>query len=519
MAIVAGRLGRTVYRVGSFPRVARVVPPTFGPNGLVGIQASVVPSLSLLLLLAVSQTPFASGAAALLPTLELPAADTSGQDAPGDEWKFDELELRDGSTRRGMVISESTLEIEFAEIVRPPGKPMFAVIRPVALEQVARKVLLTGSDRARLVGRFQQLRNRARIEAGRMEDVNLTSAQIGDRQGWAYAGPWFLLESTADETMVRRCVVRVEQIFRAYRQLLPPRSTQRTGLRLLIFGSTDEYQRQLRESGLDIAGPAWFSKTRNLVAAGGELNAFQRRLQQTQAQNDEVRRQYKDLKSSFPERLASLIQQMKQRGYSAAQIEQEVKFRSAAWQREYDEAMSRLDLAAVQNEAAFAEVAGQMFAQLYHEAFHAYVDNYACPPGQADFPHWLNEGLAQIFEAGQVEADSLRIDAPHRARLAQLQQELRSAPPLPLREILQADEQTLLNPASDRSAQRYYLYAWGLAYYLAFEDNRWRPAVLDAFLTNEEAFGPAARFTRLIDMPLDKFERRWREAMLAMRPL
>ena len=116
-----------------------------------------------------------------------------------------------------------------------------------------------------------------------------------------------------------------------------------------------------------------------MVVAGGELNAFSRRLRQTQAQNDEVHRQYKTLKSSFPERLASLIQQMKQRGYSSVQIEQEVKLRSAAWQREYDEAMGRLDLAAVQNEAAFANTTGQVFAQLYHKAFHAYVENYVCP--------------------------------------------------------------------------------------------------------------------------------------------
>ena len=174
----------------------------------------------------------------------------------------------------------------------------------------------------------------------------------------------------------------------------------------------DEYQRHLREAGLQIANPAWFSASQNLVLAGGELNTFSRRWQQTQAQNEEVRRQYKALKASFPDRLSGLIQQMKQRGFSAAQIEQEVKLRSAAWQREYDDAMKRLELAQVQNETAFANVTGQMFAQLYHEAFHAYARNYICPQADVTLPLWLNEGLAQIFETGQMEADSLRIDAP-----------------------------------------------------------------------------------------------------------
>jgi hypothetical protein len=454
--------------------------------------------------------------------VDLSAADSTsdrGGDEDGSEWIFDELQLIDGSVHRGIILSDRDTEIEFAEILRPPGKPMFAVIRPVLPDQVAKKVQLSGEDRARLWTRFQQFRNRARIEAGRMEDVSLRKAKRDDGDFWTYEGPWFLLESTADETMVRRCVVRAEQIFRAYRQLLPPASKRRTGLRLLIFGSTDEYQRHLRESGLAIAGPAWFSKTRNQVVAGGELNAIGRRLQQTQTQNEEVRRQYKALKSSFPERLASLIQQMKQRGYASAQIEQEVKLRSAAWQREYDEALGRLVLAAVQNEAAFAEATEQIFAQLYHEAFHAHVENYVCPQGESTLPHWLNEGLAQIFEAGQMEADSLRIDAPDRKRLTQLQEDLRSKQPLTIQEVVAADAQDFLNPASNRSTQRYYLYAWGLAYDLAFEKNRLRPEVLDAFLSNTEDFGPAARFTRLVEMPIAKFERLWREAILAMRPL
>ncbi len=75
-----------------------------------------------------------------------------------------------------------------------------------------------------------------------------------------------------------------------------------------------------------------------------------------------------------------------------------------------------------------------MFAQLYHEAFHAYVENYVCPPADVTLPHWLNEGLAQIFEAGQMEGDSLRIDAPDRKRLVQLQDDLRGEQPLKIEE-------------------------------------------------------------------------------------
>lgn len=443
------------------------------------------------------------------------AADTAAAESPAD-WTFDVLEMKDGRTHQGLVLAESDDEIEFAEIVRPPGKPMFAVIRPVSPEQVAQQRKLEGKARAKLWTRFQEFRNRARIEAGRMEDVTLRKTEGSGAVRWTYEGPWFQLESTADETMVRRCVVRAEQIFRAYRQTLPPRRDHRTGLRLFIFGSTDEYLRHLHGAGLQIANPAWFSAVENMVLAGGELNTFSRRLQQTQAQNEEVRRQYKALRSSFSGRLAGLIQEMKQRGFSAAQIEQEVKSRSAAWQREYDDAMNRLELARVQNENAFAKATDRMFAQLYHEAFHAYVENYVCPQADVTLPLWLNEGLAQIFEAGQMEGESLRIDAPDRKRLVQLQDDLRSEQPLKIESLLAANEQEFLNPSSSRSAQRYYLYSWGVAYYLTFEKNLLRPETLDSFLSNPEKYGPAARFTGLVGMPITKFERLWRDAILAL---
>jgi len=445
----------------------------------------------------------------------LAGAAASPAEAPAD-WKFDVLEMKDGRTHRGLVLAEGEEEIEFAEIVRPPGKSMFAVIRPVSPDRVAKKQKLTEPERAKLWARFQQFRNRARIEAGRMEDVPLRKTERNGTVRWAYDGPWFQLESTADESMVRRCVVRAEQIFRAYRQTLPPQRDHRTGMRVVIFGSMDEYLQHLRDAGLQITAPACYSAVQNLVLAGGELNTFSRRLEQTQAQNEEVRRQYRALKSSFSDRLSGLIQQMKERGFSAAQIEQEVKLRSAAWQREYNEALSRLEAARVQNEAAFLTVTDRMFAQLYHEAFHAYVENYVCPQPDVTLPLWLNEGLAQIFEVGHIEGDSLRIDAPDRQRLAQLQKDLRDEQPLKLADVVTASEQNFLEPSSSRAAQRYYLYSWGLAYFLTFEKNLLRSDTFESFLANVENFGPAARFTRLVDMPIAKFERLWSDAILAL---
>jgi hypothetical protein len=433
------------------------------------------------------------------------------------QWKLEQLEMRDGTVYAGLILAETDTEIEFAEIVRPPGKPMFAIVRPVDSDRIAKKLRLEPAEYARLLDRFDQFRNRARIEAGRMEKVELGSAERDGTVLFSYQGPWFRLESSADEEMTRRCVVRVEQIFRAYRQLLPPEVDRRSDLRLLLFGSMDEYRAYLRAAGLAIASPAFYSASENLVVAGSQLNSYARRLRQVRAQNKETRRQYQLRRDNFPQQLAAVTGQLKQRGYSEREIEEEAKLRTAVWQREYDEAMARLDVVDLQNEAKFTEVTRDMFARLYHEAFHAYLDSYVYPGEAATMPRWMDEGIAQIFESGRLEADTLRVDAPDPDRLARLQADLSGDQPLSITEVLNADEQDFLSGHKGQTGQRCYLYSWGLSFYLTFEMNLFNSASLEPFVVNEDRLGPAARFTRLVGMPIAKFQRRWRQYMLELR--
>jgi hypothetical protein len=432
------------------------------------------------------------------------------------EWKFDTLELRDGTFLTGLIRAENEAEIEFAEIRRPPGKPMFVVIRPIDRERVTDITRLAPDDRRVLQQRFAHFRNRARIEAGQMSNVSLSRSDHSGQSRWAYRGEWFQLESTADEAMTRRAVIRIEQIFRAYRLLLPPRGRPSTDLRVLLFGSMEEYRAFLRGRDLEFASPAFYSTTENLVVAGSRLDSYARRLQQVRQQNQETRRQYTHLKETFTQRLGGVIERLRQQGYAQDEIEDEVKLRTAVWQREYEQVMARLDLVEAQNDAQFAEVTREMFTRLYHEAFHAYVQNYVYPEPDAHLPRWLNEGLAQIFESGQFEADTLRIDAPDPIRLSRLQVELAGPKPLLLADVLTADEQDFLAGHAGRSGDRCYLYSWGLAYYLTFEKNLFRLDALEPYALNEPPLGPIARFTRLVGMPLSKFESQWRAAMLAL---
>jgi hypothetical protein len=448
--------------------------------------------------------------------LSRPAPD-AGRETTND-WKFESVTLKDGTSHLGLIQAERRQEIEFVEVVRSAGKPMYAVVRPLDPRSVVSRVRLEEADRNRLVERLQAFRNRARIEAGRMESVTLREEQRDGMPCRVYEGDWFTLESRADEAMTRRSIVRIEQVFRAYRQLLPPRVTPPRSLRVVLFGAMEDYHAFVDQLGLKLETPGFFIPAQNLLVAGSDLNLFSRRLAQVRAENMEVRRQYESLRDSFPRRLESLTKELREKGLETAAIEQEVGARKTSWQREFKAAMSRLDRVEQQNEAKFGDVTRQMFARLYHEAFHAYVENYVYPQRQGALPRWLNEGLAQVFESGQLDADTLRLDAPDRERLKRLQDDLKSDHPLPLLDVLTATEGDFLDAGDGAAAQRRYLYSWGLAYDLAFLRNLLNSQSLSPYVVNQDSYGPAARFTRFSGLPLAKFEAQWRAAMLDLPP-
>jgi hypothetical protein len=172
-----------------------------------------------------------------------------------------------------------------------------------------------------------------------------------------------------------------------------------------------------------------------------------------------------------------------------------------------------------QNAAKFDDVTARMFRRLAHEAFHAYLETYVYPRQAYDVPRWLNEGLAQTFEAGLLEADSLRIDAPNLVALAKLQEDLRRESPFKLKDLLTAGSQTFLqgHQRDGQSVSRAYYYSWGLAYYLTFDQGVLGSAPFDAYLSPAASeTEPVERFERLVGAPLDAFESRWRKAMLSL---
>jgi hypothetical protein len=247
---------------------------------------------------------------------------------------------------------------------------------------------------------------------------------------------------------------------------------------------------------------------------GEELAKIRRRASALKKEQDA-------LIESMPERLRQLAEDLKKGGVPAQQRQKIRIAEQKKWEDQRHELDQQIKAAERRNTAIFNEMAGQMLARLYHEAFHAYLENSVYPHLQYDVPRWLNEGLAQTLESGRLEVDVLRVDAPDPQLLSQLQTDLRGDKPLPLAEVLSAPPSTFLlnhREATSATASRFYVYSWGLAYYLTFiEPTLQKPEFKDYVALAQAETPSVVRFEQLVGRSLTEFEPAWREAMLKLK--
>jgi hypothetical protein len=434
------------------------------------------------------------------------------------DWPLERVTLVDGRTLEGLVQAESAASIEFVEVRRPRGRPMSLVVWPLERERIKSWQRLDAPQQKELRARLERYKRRTLVEGRRAEDLHLAATSDDGQVSWNYQGNWFTLESTADEFMTRRLIVRLGQIFTAYRQLVPPRLAGARRVHIRVFGSTEQYQAALAELGLRFDNPAVYLADKNQILAGSELNRFDAELARVSKQHRQIRRELDALVADAPARVKELGEDLKRNNIPTAERLRILLAEQRKWDDLRKAAQRKIAALDRQNLARFHEVTGRMFTRLAHEAFHAYLETTVYPRRIYEVPRWLNEGLAQTFEAGLLEADSLRIDAPNQVALTQLQADLRGPDPLALADLLTATSADFLGVHdAQHSVSRAYYYSWGLAYYLAFELSVLSSEAFDEYLSPTAGTKPVERFEALVGQPLPEFEKRWREAMLAMK--
>jgi hypothetical protein len=416
----------------------------------------------------------------------------------------------------GLIDSEDDHWIQFVEVHRPEGEPMFLVCRPIPRRQIAAIERLEPSQHAALRQQIERYRNHAAIEAGRMEAVLLKPAEGEGNKYRRYEGRWFTLDSTTGEWAARLAVVRAEQIFAAYRQILPPRTAPRHAPRLIMLDSTAEYRALLNRLGYKLDNRACFLEKENLVAVASDLAGAANLAAKVQLQNEQIRLELDRLQADFDARVKKTLLQMRSDGRTMLEIRRTQMRMRHDFEEQINKKRQELRRAEGGNQEQLLKMAAQVYTRLYHESFHAYLENYVYPHAKHNVPYWLNEGLAVMYEGAVRDYDALRVDAANTVMLKKLREELRKGRKLPLAKLLAAGPNEFLshNNAPAPAAEQFYMHAWGLVYYLAIEKRLLGTPALDRYVeAGAEKLPPERRFERLVGMPLEQFENEWEQAV------
>src|SRR5581483_4530725 len=114
-------------------------------------------------------------------------------------------------------------------------------------------------ERDALRKKLESLDRKGDNEKSRIKELELKSGKwvVGtDVKAFCFAAPQFVVVSNANEESVRRAVVRLEDIYAAYIDYLPPRKKTGKPTQIILVRSVKEYLELNRTKGRDILNPA-----------------------------------------------------------------------------------------------------------------------------------------------------------------------------------------------------------------------------------------------------------------------
>ncbi len=422
--------------------------------------------------------------------------------ASADQWKFEVVRDKQGKTFLGLVLRESPGEILFQCVIRKPGERTRLITTTFTRAEVDRVERLSMAEHEQLAARLRAIESSVQDEKERMERIELRPAPWGPSSdgGWAYRSEHFLLVSNARPEIVRRTAVRLDQLYAAFTRLLPPRRISGRPTTIRLVQSRAEYQALQREQGRELLNPAYYDAAHNQIVWGSDLQDLGDELER-------VRKQHADLRERLHQQEDNLKDQYK--GKIPRDLLKPIRA-----------AREKIGETDRENQKHFEKATKRFFQILYHEAFHAYLANYVFAAEEAEVPHWLNEGLAQVFETAILEAGDLRIDHADPERLAAVKAGLAKGELVALADLLTAGHrQFVVAHASEQQvSDRYYLASWALAFYLTAERNKLSTPELERYVAACKRSGdPVSAFRAWVGQALEAFEKEFHQYLLHLR--
>jgi Protein of unknown function (DUF1570) len=430
-----------------------------------------------------------------------------------EEWKFDVVYRTGGrEPYRGLITEETPDFVRITcvtRVTRNSGTATTLFNDTVPRKEVARLDRLDDKDRALLTTRLKTLRSErtiltAQIRLWQGGKLNLPPGEMlelkpapwgkdGKEKALSYDSTCFRLVSNAREDIVLLTAIQLESVFSAYTRFLKPRGEIKQTT-VLLTQSLEEYHKLVKERGHNILNPAYFDPRENQVVCGSDLE----RLSKEQSR---VKEQHRKLLADLQARRGDLM-----RIYER-QVPAELL-------GPIDSAFKRIHALEEKNSEVVKFCHLRLVQCLCHEAFHAYLHTSVFGESKRRVPAWLDEGLAQVFETALVEGGELRVGHPDKERRKRVRTALEKKQLVSLTDLLRSTgRQFQVAHSQERQmSDRFYLGAWGLAFFLMFNRQVLGSEPLEEYLKSlERGVDPLEAFSVLLGEPLDQAEKKWHD--------
>lgn len=354
----------------------------------------------------------------------------------------DVLTLKNGDVHKGLLVSEDTKEVVFDLVMSGKNVSKIMLSRTTFTRaEVAGLKTLSDAQRKSAREYIENAESQARKDAVDEKEVALENYSFPSLKDPAKEVPGrkielehFTIVSTAGDDFLKRAAFRLSKVFNAYKQYFGVDRNQSEKVRIMIYGSMANYYADL---GQGIKNPAYYAPARKMIVAGcdvahyeAEIAAVRKQHASLTSQIEDWKRKVANARSEVQQAVSKAHDQINAGGKGATAANQAAMERLKAKQRDWQvqigqqekkvvELQGEIDACNRRNDIVFNEYTQQMFATLYHEGFHAFLDNFLLPEGSSRIvPRWLNEGLAQYFEMSRMEADRLILGQDSRERMA-----------------------------------------------------------------------------------------------------
>lgn len=418
----------------------------------------------------------------------------------------DIVKLKSGEEQHGLIVEDNDKQVVIDLIMagKHVSKTMF--VRTTYLRGEVEEVRpLTSEQRAGVRAWFEKAQSQAQTDTLSEQSLKVEAHEWPAQKAGAKIPcrkvelEHFTIEANTSEEFLRKAAYRLGKVYNAYKDHFGVERNQGQKIRVVLFNSMEQYQAAI---GGAIKNPAFYAPDLKLISAGCEVAKYEALIKDVRRQHGELDKALEGWKKKIDAARADIQAQVSRyyelankggRGITpenkavldAIQGEKtRAQLALGQMERKATEIQDEIHALNRRNDVVFQEIAGQMFATLYHEGFHAFLDNFLFPEElRKNVPLWLNEGLAQYFEAARIENNRFVLGQEDRIKMAILRKWNKASQLVPLASLAVAESKEFLvqDMSNAENSTKHYLQAWALVHMLG-EKNRLTMPVLREYV-------------------------------------